>query len=183
MSYNPNIPQSSDIPSQSQGEMLTNFQQLNTVFDVDHVPFNDSTTANRGKHDKSTYIELSANPATAADEMALYSKASGGNTRLFMRQEGSGTVIQLSGKDPSSGNTGTTFLPGGLILAWGRLTAVSGVGNVVANVTTLRQVTFSIEDSVGTSERAYITSVSSNSFTVSTSSGNNVILRYMAVGI
>lgn len=96
MSFNPNIPQSTDIPSQSQGEILTNFQQLNTVFDIDHVPFNDATVADRGKHDQSTYIELAVDPTTAVDEVAVYSKDQGGVAELFYRRESNGAVGQLT---------------------------------------------------------------------------------------
>lgn len=121
MTYNPNIPLSSDIPSQSQAQFLTNFQQLNTVFDVDHVPFNDATSANRGKHDKSTYI-AGSDPATAAGEIAVYSKTSGGVPELFMRDQSSGTVIQLSKGVPSATFPGSTFLPGGVSMKWGSFT-------------------------------------------------------------
>lgn len=97
MTYNPGIPRETDIPSQSQGQMLTNFQQLNEIFDEDHVPFDDATSANRGKHDKSTYIELSADPTTIANEVAFYSKeASSGKTEVFYRRELDGPVGQLT---------------------------------------------------------------------------------------
>ena len=119
MTFNPNIPQSTDIPAQSQAQFLTNFSQLNTVFDLDHVTFNNATAANRGKHDKSTYIEQGSDPVTGSNEVALYSKDTGGNTRLYMRQESAGTVIQLSGASPTAAASGSTFLPGALILKWG----------------------------------------------------------------
>lgn len=96
MTYNPNIPLGTDIPSQSQAQFLTNFQQLNTVFDIDHIPFNDVTAANRGKHDKSTYVELAVDPATAVNEVALYSKEVTGITELFIRAESAGAVTQVS---------------------------------------------------------------------------------------
>lgn len=129
MTYNPSIPRPTDIPAQSQADFLTNFGQLNTIFDVDHVPYDDDDSADRGKHDKSTYIEQSADPATAADELSLYSKDTSGNTRLYLRQENSGTVFQMTGDDPVASTNGSSFLPGGLIIKWGRVTTNgSGVG-------------------------------------------------------
>lgn len=39
MTYNPFIPQPPDLPSDSQGDLLSNFGLINTFFGVDHVPF------------------------------------------------------------------------------------------------------------------------------------------------
>lgn len=38
-SFNPGTPQAGDLPSDSQDEFLTNFEQLNQYFGVDHIPF------------------------------------------------------------------------------------------------------------------------------------------------
>ncbi len=145
MTYNPNIPQAADIPSQSQGELLTNFKQLNTIFDVDHVPFNDVTVANRGKHDQSTYIELTDSPGTAANEVAVFSKEVGGITRLFLQQEGiapAGDDIQLSGTDPIIAVSGHTFLPGKILLQWGQHFPVGGIVDGSASAIISYPITF-----------------------------------------
>ncbi len=39
MTYNPNIPQAPDLPSDSQPDIDSNFISLNQVFGVDHIPF------------------------------------------------------------------------------------------------------------------------------------------------
>lgn len=39
MTYNPNIPQSPDLPSDSQPDIESNFLSLNQVFGEDHIPF------------------------------------------------------------------------------------------------------------------------------------------------
>lgn len=122
MTFNPNIPGANDLISQSQSEIQTNFAQSNTIFDIDHVTFDDATSADRGKHRKSTYIEV-ADPTTVANEMAMYAKAVSGATRLFLRQENNGTIFQFSGPDPTAAATGQTFLPGGIILKWGTTSA------------------------------------------------------------
>jgi len=38
-SFNPGMPQATDIPADSQDEFLSNFQLLNQYFGIDHVPF------------------------------------------------------------------------------------------------------------------------------------------------
>lgn len=188
MTYNPNIPQTTDIPSQSQGEMLTNFQQLNTVFDVDHVPFNDGTAANRGKHDQSTYLELALDPTTAANEMAVYCKDNAGSSTLYLRQESNGAVIQMSGANPTVAASGSTFLPGGLVLKWGILnspvdnsliTFAGGAfpGNVYSiTLTPVRDATAERSMYVKTG------SVSTSNFRIRTSSANFDAVYYMAIG-
>ncbi len=184
MTFNPNIPQSADIPSQSQGQILTNFQELNTVFDVDHVPFDDATAVNRGKHDQSTYIELGADPATLSDEVAFYSKDSGGNSRLFMRQESSGTVIQMSGDDPvNAASSGSTFLPGGLIYAWNRETVSNNTVVTVSAVTNIHQVVITIEDGSATPQsRVYVFNITGNTYQTKVPTGGSAVIRWMVVG-
>ncbi len=43
MTYNPSIPQPSDLLSVSQGAILNNFGSSNTIYGVDHYAFNDTT--------------------------------------------------------------------------------------------------------------------------------------------
>jgi len=97
MTFNPNIPQASDLISQSQAQILTNFGQVNTIFDIDHVTFNNATAANRGKHDKSTYVEQASDPVTSTNEVAVYSKDTGTQPDLFYRPESAGTAVRLTG--------------------------------------------------------------------------------------
>lgn len=96
MSFNPNIPQSTDLISQSQGQILTNFAQSNTIFDVDHFTFNDAAAADRGKHRQSTYPELGAAPTTIANEGAVFTLAGTAETELYFRRESNGEQVQLS---------------------------------------------------------------------------------------
>lgn len=55
MTYNANIPQSNNNISVSQGNILTNFQQLNTIFAKDHYTWDDNTAANRGWQKQVTF--------------------------------------------------------------------------------------------------------------------------------
>jgi hypothetical protein len=147
MTFNPDIPQSTDDISQSQGEILTNFDQLNKIFGSnagalqvgDHIAFNDATTANRGKHAKARLIEQAADPATAANERALYTKDVGGATELFTRDEASGTPRQMTNLPRiSPGNTGTaggtlTYIdtPFYIRMIWGLTNPFSGNRTVI----------------------------------------------------
>ncbi len=53
MGYSPNIPQPTQLLSNSQGDLLTNFQALDTSFGVDHYKFS-NTTSNNGFHNQVT---------------------------------------------------------------------------------------------------------------------------------
>lgn len=128
MSYNPNIPQPTDRPSASQSQMLINFGQANSIFGHDHVPFNDGTIANRGKHTYVALVTQAADPTGAnfsAGQMALYTKTISGVTQLFLRRFGN-TPIQISNINPVGSTNGYSYLPGGMLLQWGLATANSG---------------------------------------------------------
>ena len=125
MTFDPAIPGANDLLSDSQSDIQTNFSESNNVMGINHVNFDNSLpalaiAADRGKHHVTTLIERVVgwgfDPVTAANEVALYCKDLAGISTLYMRKESNGTVIQLSGVDPTGNQT---FLPGGLILKWG----------------------------------------------------------------
>lgn len=136
MSYNPDIPQANDDPSQSQGQILSNFQTLNTFLSVNHVPLNDG---DQGKHANVVMPEQSADPATAANESALYCKefdVDGMGTlvsTLFFRNEGSGDVTTFGGPSLRA-SSGYTYIPGGLLVQWNTVTVTSN-NNVAFPIT------------------------------------------------
>lgn len=71
MVYNPNIPQANDFQDVSQGDILANFMQLDTSFDVDHYKFSDLTTDN-GKHKQVTAVSQTSHPTTGSGETKIY---------------------------------------------------------------------------------------------------------------
>lgn len=73
MSFNPLIPQPNDELSDSQGQILNNFNSSNTSFGIDHYAFAD-LTSNNGKHKSVTtpLIPGGIHPATAVDEPKFY---------------------------------------------------------------------------------------------------------------
>ena len=93
MSYNANIPQASDDPSDSQASLLTNFQVLNTAISVNH---NALSASGQGKHKFLQMPEQGSAPTTSANEAGLYTKEADSVTCLFYRQESDGTEVRLT---------------------------------------------------------------------------------------
>lgn len=101
MTYNPNIPQPIDDMSVSQGDLLTNFGDLNTVYGSsgDHVALD--AASNRGKHKKVTFVSQGSDPdtdspATLENELAMFALEEGSDTELYLRKESNGTVNQIT---------------------------------------------------------------------------------------
>lgn len=125
MTYNPAIPQPNDILSQSQSQIQTNFAQADTIFDLNHVTFDNASVASRGKHRRVDLIRVAA-PGSIATEAVVYQKLAGASSNLFMQRDGVATEIQLTGPNPLIAATGESFLPGGLLIKWG---ITSGTGD------------------------------------------------------
>lgn len=73
MTYNPSIPQSTNNLSVSQGDLLTNFTQLNTQFGIDHDPFYTGSTNGDGFHKKVTLATKNTPGAQTDPSSAVYS--------------------------------------------------------------------------------------------------------------
>jgi hypothetical protein len=95
MTYDPAIPQSDDIVSTSQPELLENFTQLNTVFGVNHVAFNDAT-ANKGKHKWVALVEQATSPVSQDNEYLIYSKDLSGEAEIYAKPQNNGTEFLLT---------------------------------------------------------------------------------------
>jgi len=184
MTYNAGIPAAPDDPSVSQGQMLTNFTQLDTHFTIDHMPFT-TIGADLGKHSKATLIEQGADPGTIANEIALYTKALAGVSTLYMQKEGAGTVIQMSAQDPTIAGEGRSFLPGGIILKWGTATINIAASPIVFGSGAFPNAVYSLVLTVGNSatasQQVVHTALGLAGFT-GYGSANNLFCYYIAVG-
>ena len=156
MTYDPNIPQPSEDPSTSQGEILSNFQVLGADFQVNHVPLGAITNA--GKHNFVELVNQAGVPSATTSEGTIYSKAVTRNgittSETFYTPDNTGDEYQLTQiitaqKATFSTNPGFTFLPGGLILMWGTIAPSSNVTNAVnfaglglPNFTSIYQASF-----------------------------------------
>jgi len=119
MAYNANIPQATDQISQSQADLLANFQAL-SVIATNRLP----------------YLILGpqqvSDPTVTGTQMALYTKTSAltSQPEMFIeRQSGSSTVpnpIEFTSYGTSSSGLNThgfTRLPSGILIKWGRVNA------------------------------------------------------------
>lgn len=84
MTYNPSIPNSTDLISASQQPIKDNFTQLNTQFGIDHVAFNNGGSNGTGHH-KKVQIDtpLGADPAQSGVTGAFYTKSDGTNAQAY----------------------------------------------------------------------------------------------------
>jgi hypothetical protein len=73
MTFQANIPLSTDLISVSQADILNNFQALSTSWQVNHVNFNSSGA---GEHTQVSLIAPIADPNLATPKASLYTKAS-----------------------------------------------------------------------------------------------------------
>lgn len=119
--YNPDIPQPTDQPSQSQGQILDNFTSINEIWDVNHYTF---ASANGGKH---KFLQLPiqiAAPATGVNEFGMYTASytpEGGGTavtNLVIKKPDTGQRIPFTASGGNEGN-GYSWLASGLLMKWG----------------------------------------------------------------
>lgn len=182
MTFNAAIPQSTDDPSVSQGQILTNFSQLNTQFSVNHIAL--TAGADNGKHTFIEMLDQVADPATAVNEMTIYSKDLAGVSTLYMRKESSGTVIQLSAADPTIAANGSSFMAGGIIVKWGGSIINTGP-TAVAFVTPFPNAIYSLVLTVGNSATSSQQVVYSNLTQAGFNgygSTNGLLVTYIAIG-
>jgi len=128
MTYDPNFPQASTLISQAPTGFQSNWQAIDSNtsgFSVDHVSLADTT--NGGRHKAVHLKKQASDPATLADEGAIYSKDVGSpDIELFYRRENSGLITQLTGLASSLSANGFYRLPGGLLIKWGKFSAAGG---------------------------------------------------------
>lgn len=124
MAYN-DTPLAAQAKNASQPLIRQNFQTLQTYLQLNH----DSLVTGTGKHTHVTMPVLAA-PATAAGELALYSKTVGANTELYMRRDNVATEIPVGGTFAGNATLGYSLLPGGLKMLWGQATTSPANGTV-----------------------------------------------------
>jgi hypothetical protein len=132
VAYNPNIPQPSDLLSQSQQDILNNFQAIQTLVDVNHVDF---ASSDQGKHKWITFPSQAAIPPAgssfAGTELGLYNAVytTTNKQEIFVNKTNQITVVQVpltasllsTNSAPASNNGMWTYLPSGLILKSGSI--------------------------------------------------------------
>ena len=110
MSYDPGIPNPQDKISQSQPKLRVNFNQLNAVFSVDHVEYNNASINKRGFHRKVTYEAPITDPNISITDVAtLYTKKPSAVELFFQNGPLAANVFQLTNSAlPVTSGSGTT---------------------------------------------------------------------------
>lgn len=186
MTFQSNIPQPSDIISDSQADLLNNFQAIGTAFPVNHENFN---TANAGKHSIVEMVTQTADPAGALGEMTLFSRnttlAPTGPLNLWYKRENEATAYQLTGPNPVRAATGYTFLPGNMLMQW-RLVASPNDGQAVTFPIAFSAIPYSLQLTAqrnGTSAGDVNgTALSASGFTLRLGSNSNTGVWVLAIG-
>ena len=183
MTYNPNIPQATDRPSQSQAQILANFTALNTGFDIDHFAFNDANYA--GKH-RRVRIREGGVIAAIAGEGQLYTIDTAGNTKLWFRRD-DGTDLGLTQLAVTT--VGTKYAittPWGQIFNWGYFACnIGGTTTTYATAfsAAAQTIQFTIVEAAGpTTRQVVITGSAAANFTANTNV-NNTGVYYFAIGV
>lgn len=117
MTYNPNIPLGNQKGSDSQSDMLKNFQAIKTTFETNHGTFD---TANQGKHTKTVLHVQPTVPTTIAGEISLsslISKESGNSVSELSLRHQSNDINAIFTSGVSSPR-GWSRLPSGLLIKW-----------------------------------------------------------------
>lgn len=124
MTYTADIPISGESLGSTRDRIRGNFQENAAVFAINHVAFN---TLGKGKHKFLQMPNQASAPATLANEAGFYSKVgtNPAESNLFFRGENNGFEYQLTRANQAniatfSTATGWTYLPGGLIMQWGK---------------------------------------------------------------
>jgi len=107
MPYNANIPQATDQLSNSQPQILANFQSL--------APFGNQTALFMTD-------TLAVTPVTAANQFAFFvNDDAASNPQIFIEPPSSGTPINITGSAQAA--AGWSYLPSGILLKWGTTSA------------------------------------------------------------
>ena len=134
MAYISNIPQPTDLFSQSQPQILGNFGALQTLIDVNHVDFADAT--NMGKHNFVSFYPQSVVPTlNNTTDVIAYGKVYSvtNQNELWISKVNQVTVTNIPASasilsttsSPSTNTAGWTYLPSGILMKWGSATITS----------------------------------------------------------
>ena len=189
MSYTVNIPATGQSLGNSRPQVVGNFNYINTAFAINHVAFNQ---VNVGKHYKVEMPRQSPSPTPAAAEGFLFTKLANGITKLIWKRDAGATDIELTNVNPTNAQKGSTFLPGGLLLQWGKVSLAAGTANVTFQETFTSggvtanpwSITLTLANSPTTVSVLGVSGsgLSGAGFTINSFQGLNQSVYYMAIG-
>lgn len=187
MAYQSNIPQATDLLSQSQDDILNNFLAIAAAFNLNHGNFN---AANQGKHNFVQMPAQSPAPTTGAGEVGLYcaNSALSSQPELFFRKQSGSTAPVTNYEISSAGYSATdgwARLPSGILLKWGNGTQVTP-GNfivtypVAATIPVFTATYTAILTPATTNMNLYLISIATTTLTVNSTSG---LFRWLVIGV
>lgn len=200
MTYNNSIPQSSERPSDSQTELLGNFQALKTYLDRNHVAIaTPSGDVDEGKHKFCQFPVQATIPAgLIATDATIYSKAVSGNSEMFFSPDASGDEYQLTTSSSANiatfgtnttyvanNNGGWTFLAGGLIMMYGRRTSPGSSGTVTfpfAFPSGSAPFSITLANERGSARATGYDGASSTGFTYYSETAGSTAINWIAIG-
>jgi hypothetical protein len=197
LTYTTLIPISGDSLGSTRDRIRVNFEQIFNVNGINHVNFN---TADKGKHKFLQMPEQTSAPTTSTNEGGFYVKEAGSTANLFFRSEGNGSEYRITSVSDANISTfgtnatyiddhagGWSFLPGGLILQYGRRTSPGSSGTVTfPRPFPSGNAPFSIvvtnERSSARSANINNSSLSSTSFNYFMETSGSIALNWYAIG-
>ena len=143
MTYDPNIPASGDILSQSQQDIQDNFSVLNTKYGLDHWSFDNDPSAYQGYHKFLSFpFAQASNPSLGAALGVFFPKVdpkdTSGTPRTQLYYRNPTETYQITNRFYSQAS-GYYMLPLGqtaresLIIMWGRVTTSTANTGVTFN--------------------------------------------------
>jgi hypothetical protein len=149
MTYQPGIPTGSVPLNQDYLNLQANFTQINSQFQVDHVPLTSTSgSPPNGYHTVVHLVPFSTTASNPPNNQPVVSPTTTGgigqlfssqindginNDEAFYFQTGGGRILQMTRNfSPKNATNGYTFLPGGLIMQWG---IVAGSSSATITVT------------------------------------------------
>lgn len=137
--YTSATPNATDPMNVTAPLIQANFQAINELISVNHVPFNTANTS--GNHNQLSMQFQTDDPGTAVTDLAVYVKATGSPNaaEIFYQYPNNGTVHQLTpsnaagggGTSATTSGTGWCQFPSGIIMRWGVATINAAVSNGV----------------------------------------------------
>lgn len=195
--YNDAIPQPGDFLSQSQGEILGNFDQLNVQFGVDHTAFNTGSGNGDGFHKKVTFPGTASFTPPAGTESVIFPSNISGAQELFYQNATAYTQITSSflpiwkGGNPAGDGVvvsnlaanGYMKLPTGLTFQWGIASTSGGTGTQGFSVAFTALYSLTITPVAGVANFNYtIASTTLSGFAIAQSTATAIGYFWQAMG-
>lgn len=189
MTFTPGIPASGQSLGNSRTQVLNNFAVLRSTIATNHIDVNN---AGAGKHNLAEFVVQSTAPATAASEVACYSRAPAAVAEWYLQQASQisgASDVQLSNFKkgvPVAALPGFSWLPGGLLIHWGSNASVA-VGTLTNfsgsfSFPTACLVFTPILTSASSLTPISVTQLTTTQYKINFTSSGNIPISYIAIG-